>query len=123
MKRRKHGFTLVEILIVLGIVVVLAALLFPLLGRVREKGRQATCQSNLKQLFLGVQHYIQDHDSRQPSFGNWRESMATYIKKSDVFVCPSIPEAIQRPDGITETGEYNFYIGFLNSLVTEHHGS
>src|SRR5690606_19112806 len=99
MRQANRGFTLVEILIVLAVLMILAALLFPVLGRLREKGRQANCQSNLKQIFLGVQQYIQDNDSRHPFFGNWRDATASYIKSSGVFTCPSIPEPIKRPDG------------------------
>jgi len=123
MRQANRGFTLVEMLIVLAVLMILAALLFPVLGRVREKGRQANCQSNLKQIFLGVQQYIQDNDSRHPSFGNWRDATASYIKSSNVFTCPSVPAPIKRPDGVLDSGEYNFYIGFLNSLVTEQTGN
>jgi prepilin-type processing-associated H-X9-DG protein/prepilin-type N-terminal cleavage/methylation domain-containing protein len=123
MRQMSRGFTLVEILIVLAVLMILAALLFPVFGRVREKGRLSACQSNLKQIILGVQQYIQDNDSRPPSFGNWREATTGYIKNPNIFRCPSLPVLIKRPDGGIQSGEYNFYVGFLNSLVTEQAGN
>jgi type II secretory pathway pseudopilin PulG len=54
-RRRCNGFTLIEILTVLGIIIVLGALSFSVFARVREKGRSATCQSNLKQIGLAMQ--------------------------------------------------------------------
>lgn len=123
MKQINRGFTLIETLIVLAFLIILAALLFPVLGHIREKGRQATCQSNLKQIFLGVQQYTQDNDAKHPFFGNWRDATASYIKSPSVFTCPSIPEPIKRPDGGVDTGEYNFWPGFLNTLVNKQAGS
>ena len=64
MKRR--GFTLIELLVVVAIIGILAAILFPVFGRVREKARAASCQSNLKQLGLGIRMYTQDYDSLFP---------------------------------------------------------
>src|SRR5438552_1398578 len=63
----KRGFTLIELLVVIAIISVLAAILFPVFARVREKARQATCQSNLKQIEAAVQMYAQDYDETLPS--------------------------------------------------------
>lgn len=121
--KSKVGFSLVELLVVLGVLAILAALLFPVFGRVREKGTQTQCQSNLKQLSLGVQQYIQDNDSTNPSFINWREALAGYVKSPSVFTCPRLRPPYKSPDGNIISGEYNFYIGFLNSLVMEQAGN
>ena len=66
MKVQKTGFTLIEILVVIAIIAILAAILFPVFARARENARRTACLSNLKQLGLGVQQYIQDYDSRYP---------------------------------------------------------
>ena len=57
---RSAGFTLIEILVVLGIIAVLAALLFPAFGRMQERGRQTNCAANLKQIAVAVQQYYAD---------------------------------------------------------------
>ena len=67
---RRHGFTLIELLVVIAIIAILAAILFPVFAKAREKARQASCQSNLKQLALGVLMYCQDYDERGPTGGS-----------------------------------------------------
>jgi len=67
---RRTGFTLIELLVVIAIIAILAAILFPVFAKAREKARQASCQSNLKQLMLGVLQYCQDYDERGPTAGS-----------------------------------------------------
>jgi prepilin-type N-terminal cleavage/methylation domain-containing protein len=64
--RSGAAFTLIELLVVIAIIAILAAILFPVFAQAREKGRQASCMSNLKQLALGVVQYTQDYDEMQP---------------------------------------------------------
>jgi len=64
--RRRNGFTLIELLVVIAIIAILAAILFPVFARAREKARQASCLSNLKQLSLGMSMYAQDYDETWP---------------------------------------------------------
>ena len=72
---RRNGFTLIELLVVIAIIAILAAILFPVFARAREKARQASCQSNLKQIALAELMYVQDYDERShgPTGGgtNW----------------------------------------------------
>ena len=97
-KRHSAGFTLVEILIVLVVILILAALLFPTFNRVREGARRSSCTSNLKQLGLAFLQYSQDHNNRLPvgktpppnEIGNgWAGAIFPYVKAPQLFRCPS----------------------------------
>jgi len=95
----KRGFTLIELLVVIAIIAILAAILFPVFARAREKARQSSCQSNLKQLALAWQMYVQDYDEVAPfcqinDYGgigesHWPYWLAPYVKNTQIFDCPS----------------------------------
>ena len=96
---RRHGFTLIELLVVIAIIAILAAILFPVFARAREKARQASCQSNLKQIALAFKMYEQDYDERTPGgwYVNWNATepyfwcwaIYPYLKNKQLLVCPS----------------------------------
>ena len=97
--RVSTGFTLIELLVVITIIAVLAAILFPVFAKTREKARQSSCQSNLRQLAMADLMYMQDHDettcpyadhgcSTGDSCHQWWEMLAPYTKNSQVLLCP-----------------------------------
>lgn len=98
-KGREAGFTLIELLVVIAIIALLAAILFPVFARARENARRAACQSNLKQVGLGLLQYVQDYDERCPQifFGpsanpgdyRWMDAVEPYTKSTQIFTCPS----------------------------------
>jgi prepilin-type N-terminal cleavage/methylation domain-containing protein/prepilin-type processing-associated H-X9-DG protein len=73
------GFTLIELLVVIAIIAILAAILFPVFAKVREKARQTTCSSNEKQLTLAVLQYLQDYDETFPPTVTEREGVTASI--------------------------------------------
>ncbi len=75
-QRRRAGFTLIELLVVIAIIAVLAAILFPVFTRAREKARQQTCVSNQKQLAAAIMMYVQDHAETLPGL-DWRTACLT----------------------------------------------
>ncbi len=93
----KSGFTLIELLVVIAIIAILAAILFPVFGRARENARRSSCQSNLKQIGLGIVQYAQDYDEQMVQVGQacstdtWGERVQPYLKSKQVFKCPSQP--------------------------------
>jgi prepilin-type N-terminal cleavage/methylation domain-containing protein/prepilin-type processing-associated H-X9-DG protein len=127
----RKGFTLIELLVVIAIIAILASILFPVFARAREKARQTTCLSNLRQLGTAEQLYMDDNDSMmQPWFGGtaegpgltWRMPILPYIKSTQVFQCPSY-KCISGASPFTGTyiEEQNEYSGYgINCVHSAH---
>jgi len=105
---RRIGFTLIELLVVIAIIAILAAILFPVFARVREKARETVCKSNLKQIGLAIIMYAEDYDGMLPLAAEFpfpgvvptttvsspggtslRDVLGPYTKNNQIFRCPS----------------------------------
>jgi type II secretory pathway pseudopilin PulG len=99
---------LIELLVVIAIIAILAAILFPVFSQAREKARQSTCASNMKQFTTGILMYVQDNDEMMPlsvsgsdqvgpipaAANGWQEfgvhaQIFPYIKSRQLYACPS----------------------------------
>lgn len=110
--KKQRGFTLIELLVVIAIIAILAAILFPVFAKAREKARAASCISNERQLGLALMQYISDADetwpcgnefnvtstgSTFPSGRGWAQQVSPYVKSPGLFKCPS--DDTERPAG------------------------
>ncbi len=99
---RRNAFTLIELLVVIGIISILAAILFPAFGRAREMARRSSCASNFRQIGLAAMQYAQDYDETMPLFSyngfggyngadgaRWADMIFPYAKSTQIFDCPS----------------------------------
>ncbi|BCM91547.1 hypothetical protein IAD21_03422 [Abditibacteriota bacterium] len=105
----KRAFTLVEALIVVAVVLVLAAFLWPVFDRMRNGARRVSCQSNLKQIGLGFMQYERDYDEKFPparatSASGWANVLQPYVKSTQLFQCPS---AVRTTTGFSSDYFYN----------------
>jgi prepilin-type N-terminal cleavage/methylation domain-containing protein/prepilin-type processing-associated H-X9-DG protein len=134
----RKGFTLIELLVVIAIIAILAAILFPVFAKAREKARQTSCLNNLKQIGTAFMQYIQDYDERMPihclnltqtdtsmpgtlfitAFNgsttgyltSWMDIVYPYVKNRQVFVCPS---AVNREASAPSYGYNRLVSGYV----------
>jgi prepilin-type N-terminal cleavage/methylation domain-containing protein/prepilin-type processing-associated H-X9-DG protein len=142
--RKKSGFTLIELLVVIAIIAILAAILFPVFARVREKARQITCASNEKQIGVAFLAYEQDYDEHLPpaSYNDiakpttptaWMYLVDPYIasgitqaasddagKSYSVFVCPdwSVTDVTQPGKAPAESHSYAANANIMPSWIS-----
>ena len=118
--RDRKGFTLIELLVVIAIIAILAAILFPVFARAREKARQTSCLSNLKEIALAFNMYVSDYDERTPPGGGWTDPSGNepgpaywqlriepYLKNTQILNCPSF-------DGAFDYHGQRLYLGYAN---------
>jgi prepilin-type N-terminal cleavage/methylation domain-containing protein/prepilin-type processing-associated H-X9-DG protein len=138
---KRCGFTLIELLVVIAIIAILAAILFPVFARAREKARQASCLSNLKQFGIASLSYAQDYDERfqisylipsmaVPGAGGsadgsnvnwWRFPLMPYIKNWQILKCPSGRGAEGDPSspGVQLVGHYGHNDALFNRALAQ----
>ncbi|BDI30469.1 hypothetical protein CCAX7_25200 [Capsulimonas corticalis] len=126
---KAKAFTLIELLVVIAIIAILAAILFPVFAKAREKARQISCASNLRQLGLGMMQYTQDYDESYPGLNggnpsfqnnpwntgpNWESAIYPYVKSVGVYQCPDAPYKLN-------SYAYNWGIAWNNSNGAQNH--
>jgi prepilin-type N-terminal cleavage/methylation domain-containing protein/prepilin-type processing-associated H-X9-DG protein len=134
----RRGFTLIELLVVIAIIAILAAILFPVFAKAREKARQTSCLSNMRQLGTAALSYAQDYDERYalptafngttvywnfslpvPAWSGWEflnmqshNAHQPYIKNYQLYTCPSAPRVNQYDPNDTWIGyAFNYCLG------------
>ncbi|GAB4466239.1 MAG: hypothetical protein OHK0029_37410 [Armatimonadaceae bacterium] len=137
---KSNAFTLIELLVVIAIIALLAAILFPVFAQAREKAREVTCASNLRQIGMAVRMYVQDYDETFPVFhaynidpAPWQPGhrgiemeLLPYIKNQEIFRCPDDNggpfQKLEVPSSPTYHGAYGSSYRFSASCFTIVHG-
>jgi len=126
LSKRHNAFTLIELLVVIAIIAILAAILFPVFARARENARRSSCQSNLKQIGLGILQYAQDYDETLPYSRNiavpWQLAIQPYVKSTQLMKCPS--NSSEDLLGNTDTLKISAnYVAIGGSIMTDPNAS
>lgn len=121
---RQRGFTLIELLVVIAIIAILAAILFPVFAKARERAKATTCLSNLKQIGVCSRLYADDWEDHLVPYWNFDNStrftkmLEPYVKSLEIFTCPS--DHLDRKKLNTALGQYPTTYGinyYLNNSV------
>ncbi len=123
----QRGFTLIELLVVIAIIAILAAILFPVFARAREKARQTSCLSNAKQIGLGTMMYCQDYDEQFPAAvardvdagvsWYWVQAVEPYVKNEQIFLCPSSEDRLTSYGANREMFSDDWYVAHKSTKL------
>lgn len=120
----RSGFSLIELLVVIAIIAILAAMMFPVFSRAREKARSIACLSNIRQISMALYMYAKDYGGKMPQgsytapdmFGNvvqmngydsWPSFIYPYVHNTQIFRCPS-SSSDQLSPKIVDNYAYNY---------------
>jgi prepilin-type N-terminal cleavage/methylation domain-containing protein/prepilin-type processing-associated H-X9-DG protein len=127
LQARSKAFTLIELLVVIAVIAILAAFLFPVFAQAREKARQASCASNVRNLGLAILMYAQDYDEHLPlaayatgdlDFLNWHHLADPYVKNRTIWHCPS--SAVMKTDGGGKTTtHFGYNARYLTTIAAD----
>jgi len=131
--RLQLAFTLIELLVVIAIIAILAALLMPVFGRAKENARGTVCLSNLRQIGVGLQLYVQENNNRMPSMRDRSLDtnspviplptvdvvLSNHVGNVLVFACPS-DKGSDKPSQFVQTGSSYGWNSLLNGQDADH---
>ena len=126
--KANRGFTLIELLVVIAIIAILAAILFPVFAKAREKARQGSCLSNEKQIGVALMQYVQDYDETYPQsyyylnpavggaagYFQWSYTTQPYIRNWQIFVCPG-----DKNRGLAPTNDFDYQAPRISYISNE----
>ena len=107
-KAKRRGFTLIEVLVVMAIIAVLAAIVFPVLNRAKAAGRKPECLSNLRQLASASMMYAADADEHMFGPDYWGDILQPYLKSTEVLHCPLEGLHLEFDDGVLQPWSYQY---------------